>query len=108
MTDLQIATSEAQRAGLEFYNIVAQADFSALAAPQQSEEEAKPEKKKRKPRDPNAPKRPLTAYFLYMQTARQTCRQYMPNATPKEVTDEAAKRWKEMSETDRAVSFKSI
>ena len=62
-------------------------------------------KRKRAPHDPNAPKRALTPYFLYMQTARPIiARELGENAKPKEVADEGTKRWAGMKEADKRVS----
>lgn len=70
--------------------------------------EAEPEgkkKRKRTPHDPNAPKRALTPYFLYMQSARQQIsRELGDNAKPKEVADEGTRRWTQMSIGERSVS----
>jgi len=61
-------------------------------------------KRKRAKHDPNAPKRALTPYFLYMQTARsQIARELGPNAKPKEVADEGTRRWSSMKDEDKAV-----
>jgi hypothetical protein len=62
-------------------------------------------KRKRAKHDPNAPKRALTPYFLYMQTARANiARELGPNAKPKEVADEGTRRWSTMKEEDKMVS----
>lgn len=64
------------------------------------------EKKKRKraPHDPNAPKRALTPYFLYMQHNRaQIAQELGANAKPKEVADEGTRRWAEMPEAQKEV-----
>ena len=61
-------------------------------------------KRKRAPPDPNAPKRPLTPYFLYMQHNRATIAQEMgPEAKKKDVSDEGTRRWQQMNETDKNV-----
>jgi hypothetical protein len=63
-------------------------------------------KRKRAPPDPNAPKRALTPYFLYMQHNRsQIASELGPQAKPKEVSDEGTKRWAEMPEDDKVVSL---
>lgn len=54
------------------------------------------EKKERKKRthDPNAPKRPLTPYFLYMQTARPIIANDLGETAPKgAVQEEGQRRW---------------
>ena len=69
--------------------------------------EAPPEGKKRKraPHDKNAPKRALTPFFLYLQTARPAIAAEMgPGHTAKEVQDEGGRRWREMSDEKKSVS----
>ncbi|OLN82913.1 High mobility group protein 1 [Colletotrichum chlorophyti] len=63
------------------------------------------EKKERKKRthDPNAPKRPLTPYFLYMQTARPIIANDLGDAAPKgAVQEEGQRRWKVMGAAEKA------
>lgn len=63
-------------------------------------------KRKRTPHDPNAPKRALTPYFLYMQSARsQIAKELGDQAKPKEVADEGTRRWTAMPAADKAVSI---
>jgi hypothetical protein len=63
-------------------------------------------KRKRAPHDPNAPKRALTPYFLYMQHNRaQIAQELGANAKPKDVADEGTRRWAEMPEAQKDVSF---
>lgn len=62
------------------------------------------EKKERKKRshDPNAPKRPLTPYFLYMQTARPIIGADLGADAPKgAVQEEGQRRWGSMSQKDK-------
>ncbi|KAK7984176.1 hypothetical protein PG989_011578 [Apiospora arundinis] len=62
------------------------------------------EKKERKKRqhDPNAPKRPLTPYFLYMQTARPIIATDLGNEAPKgAVQDEGQRRWASMNPDEK-------
>lgn len=66
------------------------------------------EKKERKKRqhDPNAPKRPLTPYFLYMQTARPIIAADLGDTVPKgAVQEEGQRRWASMSGQEKLVSF---
>lgn len=67
------------------------------------------EKKKRKraPPDPNAPKRALTPYFLYMQHNRKQIAADLggDNVRPKDVADEGTRRWANMSEAQKAVRY---
>ena len=62
------------------------------------------EKKERKKRthDPNAPKRPLTPYFLYMQTARPIIANDLGDQVPKgAVQDEGQRRWSVMTPAEK-------
>ena len=66
-------------------------------------------KKKRnyKPRDPNAPKRPLTAYFRYLQEQRGPLAQQMAKdnngpGKPGDISKAATERWKSMTEEEQA------
>lgn len=64
------------------------------------------EKKERKKRvhDPNAPKRPLTPYFLYMQTARPIIANDLGEDAPKgAVQEEGQRRWKAMGQAEKNV-----
>lgn len=66
-------------------------------------------KRKRQPHDPNAPKRALTPYFLYMQHARAKIHKELgEQARPKEVADEGTRRWGEMQPADKSVSNSSL
>ncbi|TVY17084.1 High mobility group protein 1 [Lachnellula arida] len=67
-------------------------------------EDAAPEKKERKKRqhDPNAPKRPLTPFFLYMQTARPIITEDLgPEAAKGTVSSEGTRRWGIMDKADK-------
>ncbi|PHH74139.1 hypothetical protein CDD83_4617 [Cordyceps sp. RAO-2017] len=62
------------------------------------------EKKERKKRthDPNAPKRPLTPYFLYMQHARSIIANDLGADAPKgAVQEEGQRRWAHMSPNEK-------
>lgn len=68
-------------------------------------------KREKKEKDPNAPKKPLTAAFLYAQTARPIVRSDLEQALgpdmklePNAVNLEVNKRWNEMPEEDKEVS----
>lgn len=69
-------------------------------------------KREKKEKDPNAPKKPLTAAFLYAQTARPIVRGDLEAALgpdqklePNAVNLEVNKRWNEMPEEDKEVSI---
>ena len=82
----------------------------AEAAPVAIEAETDGKKKrKRTPHDPNAPKRALTPYFLYMQSARATiAKELGDSAKPKEVADEGTRRWTEMNPGEKSVSIPHV
>lgn len=83
-------------------NAAAAAAANRSASP--SKVEDKKERKKRV-HDPNAPKRPLTPFFLYMQTARPIiARDLGETAAKGAVSEEGTKRWGTMNAVDRAVS----
>ncbi|KIW11370.1 hypothetical protein PV08_10670 [Exophiala spinifera] len=78
------------------------ADAPPAAAPEVETDGKK--KRKRTPHDPNAPKRALTPYFLYMQSARaQIAKELGDQAKPKEVADEGTRRWTEMKPAEKSV-----
>lgn len=61
-------------------------------------------KRKRAPHDKNAPKRPLTPYFLYMQDARPLIASDMPSGSaPKDIAEEGTRRWANMDRVERTV-----
>lgn len=75
----------------------------AASIPRSPAADAKKEKKKRV-HDPNAPKRPLTPYFLYMQTARPIIAQDLGPEVPKgAVSTEGVLRWNAMAPHDKKV-----
>lgn len=99
-----------------------QQPFNDLAAPQlaqlalayqQNDSAAAPVtevdgKKKRnyKPRDPNAPKRPLTAYFRYLQEQRGPAAEEMAKrgdgpGKPGDISKAVTERWKAMTEEEQ-------
>merc|ERR1712130_961532 len=60
------------------------------------------EKKQRKKKDPNAPKRPMSAYFLFMNATRPTVRKENPDASIGEVAKILGKMWGEIEPADKA------
>jgi len=60
-------------------------------------------KKKRgkRERDPNAPKRPASAYILFQNAVRQEMRAANPSADYKELARQIGDRWKNLSEEDK-------
>ena len=70
------------------------------SAPEASTDDKK--EKKKRVHDPNAPKRPLTPFFLYMQTARPIIAADLgPDQPKKAVAIEGVRRWREMAEGDK-------
>ncbi|KAJ5636737.1 uncharacterized protein N7484_010050 [Penicillium longicatenatum] len=66
--------------------------------------EAGTKKRKRAPVDPNAPKRALTPYFLYMQSNRAKIAADLGDvAKPKDVADEGTRRWQEMPASQKEI-----
>ena len=58
------------------------------------------------PHDKNAPKRPVTPYFLYMQTMRgEIANEMPPGHTAKQVNEEGTRRWVNMPEAEKKVSL---
>merc|ERR1712020_324495 len=56
----------------------------------------------RKKKDPNAPKRPMSAYFLFMNATRPTVRKENPDASIGEVAKILGKMWGEIEPEDKA------
>ena len=78
--------------------------FGNLIAPHGVQQAPVEEKKERKKRthDPNAPKRPLTPYFLYMQTARPIIASDLGEGAPKgAVQEEGQRRWSVMDPNEK-------
>lgn len=76
------------------------------ASPTNSVTGGEKDKKERKKRlhDPNAPKRPLTAYFLFMQTARPIIAQDLGEETTKgAISKEGTTRWTNMTNGQKRV-----
>lgn len=60
------------------------------------------EKKEKKEKDPNAPKRPLTAYFLFANDKRAGVKAENPTFKVTDVAKAIGELWKEASEADKA------
>lgn len=61
-------------------------------------------KRVKKEKDPNAPKRPLTAFFLYSTFARPEVKDELGDVSPVEINNEILRRWKEMAPLEKQVS----
>jgi hypothetical protein len=65
-----------------------------------------PPKRSKRVHDPNAPKRPLTPFFLYMQSARSVIAEDLGGDVSKgAVSAEGIRRWASMPEAQKQVSF---
>lgn len=81
-------------------------DLNRAVSPAKSAVADAPDKKERKKRqhDPNAPKRPLTPFFLYMQTARPIIAEDLGSDFAKgAVSNEGTRRWGTMAPEDKQV-----
>ncbi|KAL4961639.1 uncharacterized protein BDV14DRAFT_120298 [Aspergillus stella-maris] len=77
--------------------------LKALSAAPEAESGEK-KKRKRGRADPNAPKRTLTPFFLYMHHNRDHIREELgSDAKPKDVSAEGTKRWGEMPESQKEI-----
>ena len=80
-----------------------QASAAAAQEPVVKQEE---KKRKRAPHDKNAPKRPRTPYFLYMQFARDAIAREMGSEfSNKQIQDEGTRRWNSMGKDEKEVSL---
>ncbi|KAL2841393.1 hypothetical protein BJY01DRAFT_217592 [Aspergillus pseudoustus] len=90
-----------------FTNLTASLRESGLLGPAPSTAGAGDDKRKRKRAkpDPNAPKRALTPFFLYMKHNRQALAKEMGSKAKrnKDVSDEGARRWAEMPDTQKEI-----
>ena len=71
--------------------------------PDAAADPAEGKKKKRKKKDPNAPKKPLTAFMLFTNFRRPQLLQEKPSIKITDVSVEIGKEWKEMSEVQQNV-----
>ncbi|KAJ6264545.1 hypothetical protein Dda_0692 [Drechslerella dactyloides] len=90
----------------------------ASAAPTEPEDDAaaaaedgNPAKRRKRgknttPKDPNAPKKPLTAYFAFAKVGRPEVVAELPGASNKEITEELATRWANMKDTGEQQPFR--
>lgn len=80
----------------------------ATPAPAPAPEQGEVKKRKRAPHDKNAPKRPVTPYFLYMSFAREGIAKSMGSGTTaKQVAEEGTRRWNTMEDEEKQVSTQS-
>lgn len=70
---------------------------------QSSEDGKGSNKKKKAKKDPNAPKKPLTAYMLWLQEMRPSLKKKYPSASLPDLSKRAGEIWKTV--TDKSVSW---
>ena len=58
--------------------------------------------RKRKKKDPNAPKRPLSAFFLFCQDERPAVKAIYPNYSVGEAAKELGERWNKVTADTKA------
>ncbi|XP_038995572.1 high mobility group B protein 7-like [Hibiscus syriacus] len=74
--------------------------------PSATEPNPKKLKKLKKGKDPNAPKRPPTAFFLFMDDFRKSYKEANPDAKGVTgVAKEGGEKWKSMSDEERSVTL---
>lgn len=93
-----------------------QAYIQKVAAWQQTQDDQKREEKRvldqekadrpkvslpRKPKDPNAPKKPLTAYLLFSGSVRAQCREENPELKMTQIAGVIGNKWKALSEEEQ-------
>lgn len=59
----------------------------------------------KKVKDPNAPKRPPSAYLLFQNEVRKEMQEKFPNSPYHDVLNKISERWKKMSEEEKKVSL---
>lgn len=62
-------------------------------------------KKKKTIKDPNAPKRPKPAFFMYSDEYREKLKKENPDMKMGEISKTLGKMWKELDEKEKEVSF---
>ena len=62
-------------------------------------------KRNKKHKDPNAPKRPQSAYFLWLNEHREQIKKENPGISLTDLTKKAGEMWRELK--DKTVSFLS-
>jgi hypothetical protein len=83
------------------------------AEPEQAKDkDGKPKKEKVKrvvkPKDPNAPKRPPSAYLIFQNAMREEMKAAHPEFSYKEILNEISERWKKISPEEKQVGVSSF
>jgi len=76
---------------------------AAAAAAAGEEENGGKKKRERKPKDPNAPKRPASAYILFQNEVRRSVSEQHPNLNYREVLGEVSLAWASLDPARKAI-----
>ena len=68
-------------------------------------DDKKKKKKEKKPRDPNAPRRPPSAYLLFQNEQREGIKQTHPNMAYKDILMHVAEKWKNLTPEQKKASL---
>ena len=74
----------------------------------QKESTTKRKKKSSKNVDPDKPKRPQTAYFIWFMEHREEIKSSIPDASITDISKKAGALWKELTADDKKVSFSGL
>lgn len=66
-----------------------------------SDEDEPPARKKKKKKDPNAPKRPISAYFFFASDVRPQIRKENPNLPITEISTLIGQQWRQLTAGDK-------
>lgn len=96
--DVATQEKEAYERALEAYqsNVMATNWSSSVENPAYVGSKTKPKKT-----DPNAPRKPYSAYIRFSNSVRETVKQQHPEMSPNDVSREVAKRFKELPSEER-------
>jgi hypothetical protein len=75
-----------------------------MATPKVNKKDTK-KKAPKKEKDPNAPKRPTSAYFFFMADARPKTKADNPDASVSELAKIMGAEWNKIKETDEAKKY---
>ena len=90
------------------YNIpllLGKSDNVSTAKTSTTAQPAPPTEKTKRVRDPNEPRRPPSAYLLFTSKARAEVTKSEPELKPAEMMSKLAEMWKDLSNSEKQVSF---
>ncbi len=85
---------------LDFKNTLSEESKMVKVVKEKKEKVVK-EKKEKKVKNPNAPKKPLSSYFLFVKKMTASVKEKNPEIQPKDVAKTLGGMWKEMSDDDK-------